>query len=182
MKIPKQKKSRLKMILIPSVVIVVLLLASGVYLVVFKGSLLGWKPFASESAVVKDPQTQSSSDTSHGTKDDLDPGTGKTTDEIPVSTKLTAAIDELSQSNGSVTFKGSVDDGQSGGSCTITFSNENDRPVTQTVAANVTNGRATCDEVKIPETSFSFLGEWIATFRYYNNDTQAVAEDRITIR
>lgn len=181
MKIPK-KKNRLKMILIPSAVVFALLLALGVYLVVFKGSLMGWSPFGSEDTVTKDPPTQSSSDTSHGTKDDLDLGPIQTTDEVPVNSSLSATIDELSQSNGFIVFNGSVNDNQAGGSCTVTFSNENDRPVTQTVAANVANKRATCDEIKIPETSFSFLGEWIVTFRYYNNDSQAVTEDRITIR
>lgn len=170
------------MIIIPIAVMIALLVALGVYLVVFKGSIMGWKPFRADSAVVEDAPTQSSSDTSHGTKDDLEPGTSKTTDDVPVNPSLSATIDELSQADGFVVFRGSVNDSKSGGSCTITFTNENDRPVTQTVPAKIANKRATCEDVRISETNFSFLGDWVATFRYYNDDKQVVTEDRIMIR
>lgn len=181
MKITKENKKRNKKILaIVCTVGIVLLIAATVYLVFFKGSLLGWQPFGS-SVPVTNPATQDSSDTNHGTKDDTTTGTDKTTDQIPVSETLTASIDTLDQSNGVITFAGSANDTKEGGSCSIVFSNPNDRPITRTVAASISNGMAICGPINIPETEFSFLGEWTATFRYYINDTQAMAERKMII-
>lgn len=182
MKISKQnKKLNKKIITLLCIVAGLLLVAAAVYLVAFKGTLLGWQPFGSNDESTQ-PVTQSSSDTNHGTKEDTTPGTDKTTDQIPVSDTLEASIDELGQSGGYVTLVGSVTNAKTSGSCSVAFTNPNDRPITRTVNATLTGDKAICETVKIPETEFSFLGEWTATLRYYSNDTQAVAERKITIQ
>lgn len=181
MKITKQnKKSNRKIIALLAIIGSLLVIAATVYLVFFKGTLLGWQPFGETSTT--NPTTQNSDDTSHGTKDDVVPGSDKTTDQIPVDVTLVATIDQLSQSNGKITFKGSVNDNTADGNCSITFSNPNDRPISRTSKASQVNGIAVCGPIEIPETEFSFLGEWTATFRYYINDSQAVVERKVTIQ
>lgn len=176
----KNKNGRKKLIVLLTSVAILLLVTAAIYLIFFNGRLLGWQPFPPSPS--PSPTTQSSNDTNHGTKDDVNPGTDKTTDQIPVSTDLTATIDELSQSNGLVSFKGSANDSKSGGTCSVVFSNPNDRPITRTVKSNVNGSTATCETIQIPETEFSFLGEWEVTFRYYSGDIQAVTEGKIGIR
>lgn len=187
MKITKQKHqpTKSKTAIIIASVLVVLAIAGAIYLIGFKGSLLGWQPFKSSPPVQK-TTTQDSNDTNHGTKEDAgtdtDMETDKTTDQIPVDETLTATFTNLAQSNGYVTFSGSANDTSTGGTCSIVFTNSNDRPISRTVHATQANGKAVCETVQIPETEFSFLGEWTATFRYYINDTQAVTERKITIQ
>lgn len=176
----KNKNSRKKLIVLLISVAVLLFVAAATYLIFFNGKLLGWQPFPLSAP--SSPTTQSSNDTNHGTKDDVDLGSDKTTDQIPVSTDLTATINELSQSNGLVNFRGSANDSKDGGTCSVIFSNSNDRPITRTAKSNVSGGTATCETIQIPETEFSFLGEWGVTFRYYSGDTQAVAEGKIDIK
>lgn len=180
MKITKKNKNRNKKTSLLLVVIAGLALVSLVlYLTVFKGSLFGWQPFGSTAV---EPVTQSSSDTSHGTKEDANNPTDSTTDQVPVSDTLIATIDNLSQADGFITFLGSINDKTTGGSCSIVFSNPNDRPISRTVNAVVNNGKAVCGPIKIAETEFSYLGEWTMTFRYYSGKSQAVAERQITIQ
>jgi len=185
MKITKQKQqsAKLKIAIIIASVFVILLIAGTVYLIGFKGTLLGWQPFP-PFPPIQNETTQDSSDTNHGTKDDIentDIGTDKTTNQIPVNEALTATFIGLSQSDGYIKFSGSANDSKEG-TCSIVFANPNDRPITRTVNATQKDGKAVCEPVQIPETEFSFLGEWTATFRYYINDTQAVAEKKITIQ
>jgi hypothetical protein len=183
MKITKQKHltKKTKLIILIGSILALLLIATTVYLVAFKGNLLGWQPFGATPAAVE-PVTEDSPDTNHGTKDDIDPETDKTTDEIPVSETLAATFVDLSQSNGQVAFTGSANDNNAGGTCSIVFSNPNDRPVSRSATAAISDGKAICGPILIPETEFSFLGEWTATFRYYSGDTQAVAERTINIQ
>ncbi len=178
----KQRRKSYKPIIITTSVVVVLLIVAVIYLIPLKGSLFGWQPFRTSTPV--DTTTQNSDDTSHGTKDTTttDGSTDKTTDQIPVSTTLTAKISQLEQTNGAVVFTGSVNDASTGGKCSITFSNENDRPITRSADAVVVNNTGTCGPISVPENEFSFLGDWKATFRYYLNDSQAIAEGIITIK
>jgi hypothetical protein len=183
MKITKQKRlpKKTKIIILIGSIVVALLIAAAVYLVAFKGNLLGWQPFGNTPSTVE-PITEDSPDTNHGTKDDTTPGTDKTTDEIPVSETLAATIMTLSQSNGQITFTGSANDNNAGGTCSIVFTNPNDRPVSRSANTTQSDGEAICGPIQIPETEFSFLGEWTATFRYYSGDTQAVTERTINIQ
>lgn len=151
-----------------------------IYLVVFKGSLFGWQPFG--TTVTVDPPTQSSSDTNHGTKDDATDIPTDNTSQIPVSETLIASIDELSQSGGYIRFSGSANDTKTGGSCSIVFSNPNDRPISRTADATISSGKALCGPIKVAETEFSYLGEWTMTFRYYSGKSQAVSERKIIIQ
>jgi len=106
----------------------------------------------------------------------------KTTDEIPVSNILSASIKNIKQSEGYITFNGGSNDTQGGGQCSLTLTNSNDRPITKTSATNIIDGTASCTTIQISENEFSYLGNWLATFRYYNNDTQAIATESITIK
>ena len=162
------------------VVIGLLLVSLVIYITVFKGILFGWQPFGSQNTV--EPVTQSSSDTNHGTKDDTINPSESTTDQVPISDTLVATIDDLSQTDGFITFTGSVNDTSNGGSCSIVFSNPNDRPISRTVNAVTNNGKAVCGPIKVAETEFSYLGEWTMTFRYFSGKSQAVTERNITIQ
>jgi cytoskeletal protein RodZ len=108
--------------------------------------------------------------------------TSKTTNQVPVDSALVATIDRLDQTNGVVTFQGSVNSPLPGGNCSIIFTNPNDKPVTQTANATLSNGMAKCGPIQIPEQQFTYLGEWNATFRYYINGSQVVTIKAITIK
>lgn len=132
----------------------------------------------------KSPQVQ----TSEGTESDksripeTNSNSDKTTDEIPVSTKMSASIDELDQSSGAVTFRGSVSGSGADGECSISYTNPNDKPVSRVFKPVVSNGTASCGPVEVSEQEFSYLGDWTLTFRYYSNNLQAVTTKIISIR
>ena len=107
---------------------------------------------------------------------------GKTTDEVPVSQSIAASIIQLEQKNGIVYFTGTVTPVQSGGTCSITLSNPNDKPIVRTTDATTDGSNSVCGPIQIPETEFSYLGTWTATFRYFIGDVQATATKEITIR
>ena len=106
----------------------------------------------------------------------------KTTDQIPANNSVSITVDELTQSNGVVRFKATTTSTASGGKCSLTLTNPNDKPVTRTVDAKVSNSVDTCGPIEIPEQEFSYLGEWTATLRYYINDTQVVVTKAINIQ
>ena len=105
-----------------------------------------------------------------------------TTDEVPVNPTLVAVIDQLEQQDNKVTVKASVNTTDASGLCSITFTNPNDKPVTQTVNPILKGDRIICGPIEISEQSFSYLGDWLMTFRYYTDNTQVSAEDTITIK
>lgn len=122
-------------------------------------------------------------DSTHGSKEDLKPNPNvdetKNTSEIPVDTSGTISITTLSQSNGQVNFTATVSDNLSdNGTCTVTFSNTNARPVTRTITAS----NHTCGPQSIPETEFSTLGTWQVTARYFSNNTQVTTTSSVEIK
>ena len=138
------------------------------------------------------PFTPASSTSDQNTSDPtLSPGkeavsdgefSDKTTDEVPVNPTLTATIDQLAQQDGKVIAKTSINTTDTSGLCSFVFSNANDKPVTQTASPTLKGDRVICGPIEIPEQSFSFLGDWVMTFRYYANNTQVSAEDTISIK
>jgi len=141
-----------------------------------------WWPF---SVSTGNPVTESTNSDGNATKEGLIvPGenSSKTTDQVPVTTELTATITNLSQSNGYVSFVGTVNSVDTSGECSIILTNDNDKPVSRTVTAIIESGVVTCGPVQIPESEFTFLGKWLGTFRYYINGSQVVATKDITIK
>ena len=108
--------------------------------------------------------------------------TQKTTDQVPVSEGLKASITQLEQKDNLILFSAAVENASSAGSCTVTFSSPNDKPVVKEVDASMKDGVALCGPLNISSLEFSYLGEWQVTLRYYLNDEQAVATGKITIR
>jgi len=172
-----QKKSQRILIISLAVVLVVALVL--VYLIPFKGSLLGWQPFRTTET---QPTSQQGLD-SDTTQTDKGGDSPQTTDQIPINPDLTATIVDLKQANGFVLFSGTTNATKSNGQCSILFTNPNDRPISRTLEAKNVNGVMTCGPIQIAETEFSYLGEWTVTFRYYtsDNNSQAVAEKKLTI-
>jgi cytoskeletal protein RodZ len=107
---------------------------------------------------------------------------GQTSDQVPVDTTLTASITQLEETNNTVKFAATVQHATSAGSCVVTFSNPNDRPVTQQFTATNANNVSTCGPITISANEFSYLGKWNVSFHYYVGDTQATATSEITIQ
>lgn len=186
MKISKQQKQqkKTKTMVISSIIILILLLVSlSVYIIGFKGSFFGWQPFSntSQPSPINPADTSTKPETTDENKGDSNT-VNKTTDEVPVSEDLAINFTNLSQSGGFVIFSGSTNDTKNIGTCSILFTNPEDKPVTRSSAAIKNNGKAECGPIKIPETEFSLLGDWKATYRYYVNDAQAVVERTIKIQ
>lgn len=186
MKISKQtnkKKPFTKTLLCLSLVVLVIIGLS-VYTYALHGSLFGWQPSPPQNSNSSTNTSPSKSGNESSPEKGVKDGTNedKTTDEVPVDSTITSSITDLYQSNGYVYFMGSTNDTRGGGKCSVTFTNTNDHPVSRTADAGLSNGTAQCGPIQIPETEFSFIGDWVATFRYYVNGVQAVAEKTITIK
>lgn len=106
----------------------------------------------------------------------------KNSDQIPVDTSMTASIAQLSETDGQVNFTGKVTNTDSAGTCVVTFSNPNDRPVTKQFTATYANGTSQCGPMHVSAYEFSYLGQWQVSFRYYTGDKQATAESTIAIK
>ncbi len=180
-----QKKSWLNKLKAPLIVLVCLVIVLAGYGFGAHASSL-W-PFHHNDTVVAPSQNKSNAPTQQDNTaakvaaqaSGSDP---KTSDQIPVDDSLTAHIDSINEANGVVTFTGSVTGATQAGSCSVTFSTPNDPPLSQTVSASLNGTTATCDPISIPAQSFSYLGDWTVTFRYFVNNTQAVATGTITIQ
>lgn len=114
------------------------------------------------------------------TKETINPD--MTTDQVPVSDKLSASITQLEQAGDEVKISAKIDNSPSVGRCVIIFSNPNDRPLTKEVDATLQDGSALCGPLSIPALEFSYIGEWTATVRYYLGEEQAVAEKKVVIK
>jgi hypothetical protein len=174
MKITTQNKSKISLII--AVCIIALL---GAYTAAaYHYQLFPFQPNVPEvSKEITDP-------TSSPDKEAIPTGeyTDKTTNDIPTNPTLAATIDQLEQKNGVVLAKGSVNTSDASGLCSFVFSNDNDKPITQTVNPTLKDTQILCGPIEIPEQSFSFLGEWNVSFRYYSNNTQVSTESKITIK
>jgi len=144
--------------------------------------------YAIKSWPFQQPNTTSIESTSpnqNTSKDDLpvsQNGDGKTTDQVPVDPALTATITTLEQKDGIITFMASISSTQTDGTCSVTFSNPNDKPVTRTASAIAENNSSVCGPIQIPETEFAYLGTWTATFRYFVGEKQVSTAKDITIQ
>ncbi len=187
MKISKNKKSsKIKTLIILLAIVVALLLVYGVY-----SYNTGKWPFASKNQLdtstidgTQKTTNQSPRNDNPTQKDDDTPqvNPGKTTDQIPVSKDTTATITQLQQVGNQVTFNASITNTTSAGTCVVTFSTPNDRPVSKQFTATTKGADTSCGPLSIPASEFSFLGQWSVTLRYYTGDEQAVAEGSVVIK
>lgn len=117
-------------------------------------------------------------------KSNASPGpTGdKESNQIPVNTSLNAAITELGEADNTIHFAASIQNASAGGTCVVTFSNPNDRPVTKQFTPVSSANSAVCGPVNISAFEFSYLGQWSVEFHYYINGQQATANSTITIK
>jgi cytoskeletal protein RodZ len=117
-----------------------------------------------------------------GKSTDASPTGDQTSNQVPVSKTLSASITQLVEVNNTVKFTATVQNTDSAGTCVVTFSNPNDRPVTQQSTSANANGVSTCGPISIPANEFSYLGQWSVDFHYYVGDQQATTSDVITIQ
>ena len=89
---------------------------------------------------------------------------GQTSNNVPVNTGLVATITQLEETNNQVIFSAKIQNTTSAGTCVVTFSNPNDRPVTQQSVATNSNSTSICGPVDIPADEFSYLGSWQVSF------------------
>lgn len=130
------------------------------------------------------PHTPSPKNTAATNKGDTQPSVdpNKTADQIPTSPTMAATITTLSETNQDIHFTATISNSPTAGTCVVTFSNPNDRPVTKQVDATVSNGTASCGPLTIPANEFSYLGTWQVTLHYYLGSQQATAQDSVTIQ
>lgn len=107
---------------------------------------------------------------------------GKTSNQIPVSPTMTATITDLEESNQQIHFSASVSNASSAGTCVVTFSNPNDRPVTKQVAATYAGSTSTCGPLTLSANEFSYIGTWQVSLHYYEGTQQAGAEGSVVIK
>ena len=168
------------------------LLAVGLYLVLARWQ--GWSPFVSQASKVIDKNNASAKTINTSPKNNNVPdkstpssitkttqASTQTTNEIPVSSAASSTITRLEQSNGTVYISTAIDNSSPGGTCVVTFTNPNDRPITKEFAPVSKDSILSCS-ISFPDYEFSYLGSWHTAARYYVNDIQTLAEGDITIK
>lgn len=187
MKINKQPKNtpntRLRLAVI--IAVILLIFAAAYTAIAYKNQY--W-PFSSTETVDTDGRqdtvNESPKNNNPATKGDTDTtgNKGLNTDEVPVAVALSASITTLEQSGDAVNFSAKINGTASNGTCVVTFSNANDRPVTKEFSSTTKDNITTCGPVSIPSLEFSFLGEWNVSLRYYTGTEQVVTEGKVTIQ
>jgi cytoskeletal protein RodZ len=178
MKIIKNKNY--KKVLLPLIIVGILLV--GYVIVAYLTNL--W-PFQSEI----DPNSRRQETSSQSSKNDnpitkegskASVNEGKDTAEVPVSTEVKASITKLEQNGDQITFSAKIDNSENG-TCVVTFSNANDRPIVKQFDST-TKGDVTLCESTFSSFEFSYIGEWDVSLRYYIGAEQALAQGKITIK
>ena len=105
-----------------------------------------------------------------------------TTDKVPISNSITAKITGLTEQNDRILFTATIDGTTTNGTCVVTFSNPNDKPVVKTLASTTKNGVVICGELQIPTLEFSYIGTWNVDLRFYIDNQQVTASSKIDIR
>ena len=162
------------------IAIVVLLLGLGVG--VAYGLRLG--PFSEVTQTSSSPQVSTSTDqekSTEATKSDSK-GTPATSDTVPVSKTLAAKITRLSQDGENVLFSSTVENAAGKGTCVVTFTNPNDKPVVRSYDSVSKDSFQICEEVKIPALEFSYTGPWSVNFRFYSDNEQIIVDSQLEIK
>ncbi len=107
------------------------------------------------------------------------PNSDKTEQSIPVQKDVTAKITTLSQENGQVTIAGAIAGTTEAGACTFKFTTPQDKPVSKTIKGVIAGDSVNCGPLSIPETSFSYLGNWTANLTYYLDSGKSVSAEKV---
>lgn len=107
---------------------------------------------------------------------------GMNSDQIPVAEDFSATITQLDQTGDTVNFAAKINNSPSPGTCVVTFSNPNDRPVTRQFDSTVKDSVSVCGPLAIPSLEFSYLGEWNVSLRYYVGTKQAIVDGKVVIK
>lgn len=179
MKIKKQSKRKL---IIASAVIVVAVAMYGV--IALK---LSYWPFLAPTVNLdgrQDTINESPKNNNPVKKDDNQPeiNPGKTPDQVPINEEFVASITQLEQIGDNIKFAAEISNSPSIGTCVVTFTNANDRPVTKQFSATPSNNSMLCGPMDIPALEFSYLGEWTVSLRYYVGSEQAIASGKVIIK
>lgn len=168
------------------------LIASGTVIILISAYVLAahsqsWWPFSTTGINDPNAQQQQTVNTSPKNNNSIkttpaDKDEGKTSDQIPTSTTLAATITDVVQDGSNVDFNARIDNSTGAGTCVITFTNPNDRPVTKQIEATYKAGTSLCGPLKIPAYEFSFLGQWDVALHYYENSEQVTATSQVTIQ
>lgn len=175
------KNKNIKKILIP-------LLIAGILLVSYFSFAYFLKTWPFQSAI--DPNSLRQDTTSESYKNDnpikksdsqAGINEGKDSSEVPISNTFSVNITRLEQVNNDVIFSAIINGSNNTGTCVITFSNPNDRPIVKELSSTTKDGTSIC-EATFSALEFSYLGEWNASLRYYNGTEQATVEGKVTIK
>lgn len=91
-------------------------------------------------------------------------------------------ISQLSEANNTVSVSAVVQNPPSGtGSCVVTFSNPNDRPITKQFDPASKENVVSC-ATQVPAYEFSFLGDWNVSVVYYAGDQKVSTEGTVHIK
>lgn len=108
--------------------------------------------------------------------------TNQTTDQVPISTAMSASLTRLVQENNTVSVVMSVSNPtDKRGRCVVTFTNPQDRPITKEFDPSSKAETLLC-ATDVPAYEFSFLGSWHVTGRYYVGDHQVTSEGDVVIK
>lgn len=186
------EKNQKKKIQIALFVVGGVVLAIGLYLVLARWQ--GWSPFVSQASNVIDKNNASAKTinispknnnvpdkSSSSTTTKTNQASTQTTNEVPVSSATTSTITRLEQTNGTVYVATVINNSSSGGTCVVTFTNPNDRPITKEFTPASKDGTTSCS-ISFPDYEFSYLGSWHVAAHYYVNDSRTLAEGDITIK
>jgi len=182
MKILSRNTDRRKSILVIVVISVsVLLLIGAVLFVLEKNRITNFFTDPFYTSEQEKTENATKDDPTFDNKDNLTPTEGvdgnKTTDQIPLSTDMSVALDSIQQTATTVTSKATVTNPATNGVCSFTFRKDGARPVARTV--EVSNEKC---EVSIPLQEFEMIGTWNLDMRYFANDTQVATTGTVDIK
>jgi len=179
MKILKNKNY--KTILMPVLIIGALLLVC-----IASAFFLKLWPFQNNidpNSIRQETSSESSKNDNPITKDEseADANEGKSTDDVPVSESFSAAITKLEQNDNQISFAAKISNSKNPGTCVVTFSNPNDRPIVKQFDSTSKDSVTLCEST-FSALEFSYLGEWNVSLRYYVGSEQAFTEGRVIIK
>lgn len=142
-----------------------------------------WWPFTQNVTTVEKTVNTSPKNSNVPAKSDAQatPSSGKTSNEVPVSPAASASITELADADGKIQFSANIQGLAAGGTCVLTFSNPNDRPVTKQFAPITKAGAVAC-ATSVPAYEFSYLGTWAVSLHYYSGSQQVTAGGEVNVK
>lgn len=182
----KKSFSRTKKIVIGASVALLLIVSGLLYVYAFNGTLFGW-PNRSHTATPETKTTPSPTQVAPSAtpaagvskgNDQTSTTTPKDTSQIPVSTISTVTITQLSEDANNVTASATITNASQSGTCSFVFTNPYNKPIA--LQSSVVN--SSCGPVSVPDNTFPSVGDWKLTVSYFYQNTQATAEQTITIK